>query len=375
MIAPGDNVVYHHNNLADLILPGSAKKTNIIEVLMATTGVILGQLSDRTDTFLGRYKTVKRPIPAIPTSFTKTFDEISLERAQQIIDLDKEIVIAYSGGIDSTFVLVQFLKLLNNTNRISLVMNNNSIIENQNFYDNYIKDKINTIISDRYHARFIPTSDQVLITGDQIPQLFGQSLSVFMSNRNDDWRPFVLKNFTDLAKARWFMETIQPWLSKAPFEINSIFDWIWWVSFSIRWDNGRCRALKYNSSYDKNIYENNVFSFFRTDDYQLWSIFNHDKKIKTTPESFKYVMKDNIFEFDDDADYRDYKLTRWSNAEGLVLDSEISQTGLLIHNDKLPLLVDNNINYYFKSDILNNASQFTKLLNPTDNGEWFDSGQ
>jgi hypothetical protein len=375
MIAPGDNVVYHHNNLADLILPGSAKKTNIIEVLMATTGVILGQLSDRTDTFLGRYKTVKRPIPAIPTSFTKTFDEISLERAQQIIDLDKEIVIAYSGGIDSTFVLVQFLKLLNNTNRISLVMNNNSIIENQNFYDNYIKDKINTIISDRYHARFIPTSDQVLITGDQIPQLFGQSLSVFMSNRNDDWRPFVLKNFTDLAKARWFMETIQPWLSKAPFEINSIFDWIWWVSFSIRWDNGRCRALKYNSSYDKNIYENNVLSFFRTDDYQLWSIFNHDKKIKTTPESFKYVMKDNIFEFDGDADYRDYKLTRWSNAEGLILDSDLSQTGLLIHNDRLPLLVDNNINYYFKSDILNNASQFTKLLNPTDNGEWFDSGQ
>lgn len=375
MIAPGDSVVYHHTNIADKILPGSAKKTNIIEVMMATTGVYTGQISDRTNTFLGRFKTVKYPIPAIPTSFTKTFDEISLARAQQIIDLDKEIVIAYSGGIDSTFVLVQFLKLLNNTNRIKLIMNQNSILENPNFYDSFIKDKINVVISNDYHARYIPTSEQVLITGDQIPQLFGQSLSVFMTNRNDDWRPFVLKNFTDTAKARWFMETIQPWLSKAPFEINSIYDWIWWVSFSIRWDNGRCRALKYNSSYNKDIFENNVLPFFRTDDYQLWSIFNHDKKIKSTPESFKYIMKDNIFEFDGDTEYRDHKLTRWSNAEALDLDPVLSETPLLYINDRLPALIDNNINYYYRSDILNNASQFTKLLNPTDNDEWFDSGQ
>jgi len=375
MIAPGDSIIYHHTNIANKILPGSVKKANIIEVMMATTGVYTGQVSDRTNTFLGRYKTVKSPIPTIPTLFTKTFDEISLARAQQIIDLDKEIVVAYSGGIDSTFILVQFLKLLNNTNRIKLIMNKNSIIENPNFYDRFIKDKINAVISNNFHARYIPTSDQVLITGEQIPQLFGQSLSVFMSNRNDDWRPFVLKNFTDPAKAKWFMETIQPWLNKAPFEINSIYDWIWWVSFSIRWDNSRCRTLKYNSSYDKNIFENNVFNFFRTDDYQLWSIFNHDKKIKSTPESFKYIMKDNIFEFDGNTEYRDHKLTRWSNAEALDLDPVLSEMHLLYKNDRLPALIDNNINYYYKSDILNNTSQFTKFLNPTDNGEWFDSDQ
>lgn len=375
MIAPGDSVVYHHFNIAEKILPGSAKKTNIIETLMATTGVYFGQISDRTDTFLGRYKTIKNPIPTIPNTFTKTFDEISLARAQQIIDMDKEIVIAYSGGIDSTFVLVQFLKLLNNTNRIKLIMNGNSIIENQNFYDNYIKDKINTVISNEYHSRFIPTSDQVLITGDQIPQLFGQSLSVFMDNRTDDWRPFVLKNFTDPAKARWFMETIQPWLNKAPFEIKSIFDWIWWVSFSIRWNNGRCRALVFNSSYDKDIFENNVLCFFRNDDYQIWSMLNHDKKIKNTPESFKYIMKDSIFEFNGDSEYRDHKLTRWSNPEALALDPILKHSILLYKNDKLPALIDNNINYYLRSDIINNASEFTKLLNPTDNNEWYDSNQ
>jgi hypothetical protein len=377
MIAPGDKVVYYETKdiLAKRILPDSEKKTNIIEMIMATTGVPNGQIADRTETFLGRYKTVHRPIPAIPNSFTKTFAEISIERAQQIIDMDKEIVIAYSGGIDSTFVLVQFLKLLNNTSRIKLIMNNNSIEENPEFYNNYIKDKINNVVSNDYHARFVPNSSQVLITGDQIPQLFGQSLSVFMSNRSSDWRPFVLKNFDDLVKARWFMETIQPWLNKAPFEINSIYDWIWWVSFSMRWDNGRCRPLKWNVSYDKDVYENNVISFFRTDDYQLWSIFNHDKKIKTTPESFKYIMKDGIFEFDGNEDYRDNKLTRWSNAEGLALDSILTNKPFLINNDRLPVLVDENINYYFKSDIINNASSFTKLLNPTDNNEWYDSNQ
>jgi hypothetical protein len=253
-------------------------------------------------------------------------------------------------------------------------MDQNSITENITFYNTYIKDKLNVVMLDSYHARFKPNADQVLITGDQIPQIFNYTFTSLLENRYSDWKPWVLKNFDSVAKAQWFLETADPWLKKAPFEIVTIFDYIWWISFSLRWDNGRCRPLRWNESYDKAIYNNNVLSFFRTDDYQLWSIFNHDKKIKTTPESFKYVMKDDIFNFDGNQNYYDTKRSYASNGLGLSSDYVFStdqKVQILYSNNKLPLLVDNNLNFFFKSDLENNASEFRKILNPIDNGEWY----
>jgi hypothetical protein len=379
MIPLGDSIVYcyeHKEKISSIIFPESQNKINVIEMIMATAQPTTpsGQLSDRTETFFGRYKTIHRPIPMIPTTFNKTFADISVERAQQIIDMNKEIVIAYSGGIDSTFVLIQFLKLLTNTSRITLIMDQNGIKENPTFYHEHIKNKLNIITLDSYHARFKPTADQVMVSGDQIPQIFNCTLSSILDNRFSDWKPWAIKNFDSVHKAQWFLETIDPWLKKAPFEITTIFDYAWWAGFSLRWDNSRCRQLKWNDSYDKTIYDNNVLSFFRTDDYQLWSIFNHDKKIKTTPESFKYVMKDDIFNFDGNQDYYDSKTSYPSNGLGMNKDSSFDSSRkieVLYNNDKLPLIVDNNLNFFFKSDLKNNASEFQKILNPIDNGEWY----
>ena len=61
---------------------------------------------DRTETFHNRFKYhILSPIPEIPPTFTKSFNDICFERAQEIVDLGQPISVMWSGGIDSTFTL------------------------------------------------------------------------------------------------------------------------------------------------------------------------------------------------------------------------------------------------------------------------------
>jgi hypothetical protein len=85
-------------------------------------------------------------------------------------------------------------------------------------------------------------------------------------------------------------------------------------------------------------------------------------------------MKDDIFNFDGNQDYYDSKTSYPSNGLGMNKDSSFDSSRkieVLYNNDKLPLIVDNNLNFFFKSDLKNNVSEFQKILNPIDNGEWY----
>ncbi len=49
--------------------------------------------------------------------------------------------------------------------------------------------------------------------------------------------------------------------------------------------------------------EKNIFHFFKTDDFQLWSMNNHENKIKDTWTSYKFIAKEYIHQFFPDEDY------------------------------------------------------------------------
>ena len=47
--------------------------------------------------------------------------------------------------------------------------------------------------------------------------------------------------------------------------------------------------------------------FFESDSFQLWSVYNHEKKITTNVQSYKQPAKEFIYEFDKNEDYRAFK--------------------------------------------------------------------
>lgn len=376
MVALSDKLLYCYEDnslFAEKIDKANVEKSNIMEVVMATTSRPYGQIADRTGTFAGRFKSVLNPIPVLPSSFTKSFSDIGSERAQELIARNKEIVVLWSGGIDSTYVLIKLLKNNPLPGQITVYLSDNSIAENPVFYNQYIKDKLNVKFFNYYFPKEVPTIDQLFVTGDQIPQIFNYAFTAFLPNRDDPWEPFVLKNFESQEKAKWFLNTIQPWLNKAPFPIVSIFDYIWWTSFSMRWNNGRFRPFYYNKTFDKNLFDNNLVSFFRTTDFELWSMFNHDKKIMTTPQSFKYVMKSEIYEFDNNLDYFKNKTTERSNYNAIMRDPDLVENSrsLRIEQGNLPVAIDENFNFIYQQEVIANPENYKKFLQPTDNNEWY----
>ena len=257
-------------------------------------------------------------------------------------------------------------------NQIKVVFERRSIEENESFYLNHIKDKLNHEITDEYWANtFKPKDDELLITGNKIPQIFGFSGSSFMENRNDPWEPYV-KSKLSYSHYKFFMEKSPLLFGKCPFPLVSIFDMMWWICFTLRWTNSETRFLRYEKNYPRENY-NNLVSFFDTQDFQYWSIFNHDKKIKDTSESFKYVLKDIIFSYDKNLEYKNKMVSLPSAGPSRSKDSNINSRLAIankINANELPVIVDTDFNYFTKQDIENNKEFFKKLINKVNTSEW-----
>jgi hypothetical protein len=381
MLALSDKLLYCYENnsqFAGKIDSRTVEKSNITEVVMATTARPHSQLADRTGTFLGRYKTAVDPIPVLPSSFTKSFADIGSERAIEILSRGKEVVVMYSGGIDSTYALVKLLQNATSADQITIMLNPPAVEENVYFYNNFIKDKLKTIILDRYYPKHQPTTDQLYVTGDQIPQLFGQSFTAMMTDRDAPWKPWALKNFESIDKAKWFLNQVEPWITKSPVPIVSIYDYVWWTTYSLRWNSNRSKYFRHNKIVDRDIFTNNLISFFRTTDFELWSLFNHDKKIINTPQSFKYVMKKEIYDFDQNLDYfitkttdrSNLRATQNSNANG-YLTNFLSD----IQKNEIAVAIDDNFNFIYQNEVIANPENYTKFLQPTNNDEWYKGGK
>ena len=95
-------------------------------------------------------------MPAYNPYFNKTLEEITDNRAREIakdiVKTDKKVAVMWSGGIDSTLIIVALIKNLSPTElkNITICCNNYSIIENPIFYKNYINNKFSTISSSVY---------------------------------------------------------------------------------------------------------------------------------------------------------------------------------------------------------------------------------
>ena len=85
-------------------------------------------LIDRTHTLKGPIKTViMDPVPtnAEVMAFTKTLDEVMLERAHALLEMAKAqgkvLQVMWSGGIDSTALLIALMRACSEEDRKSVV--------------------------------------------------------------------------------------------------------------------------------------------------------------------------------------------------------------------------------------------------------------
>lgn len=246
-----------------------------------------------------------------------TFSQVCEVRAQQLADLpgQRMVRVLWSGGIDSTVALTALIKVFMERNelvRLAVLLSKESISEFPSFYEEVIRPHMDYRLMEGTIYDCIDHRE-VNVTGEHGDQLFGSDKLKNHVISRDAFRPFMevlpyaisrklaTEKYTDS-----LIDYLLPQLEKAPIDIHTYYDFMWWLNFSMKWQNVSLRLLH---GLDKQYEQLNqsVFHFFQSHAFQSWSVANHHIKIKNTWPSYKYIAKEYIHSFHADQHYFQHK--------------------------------------------------------------------
>jgi hypothetical protein len=273
------------------------------------TGV--SRLNYKPDAF--NFKLLSTPVSDIVKlpNHKKTFADICNERAIELLKLQGRLYIMWSGGIDSTVAITAILKNwpTEDLKRVVVLCNNDSIKENKKFFPFIAKnfkvetstDKIEELLKLGY-----------VLTGEMGDQILGSDVPISTAKQGEEilfenFETNALKMYSAINSeyAQGYFDKYRPIVDEAPFKIQTIFDFCWWLNFTQKWQHIQLRIFASKSWSDPSRWQNRLLHFFDTTDFQVWSIHNHDKKIKKSWHSYKYIAKEYVIEYTKDQSFMD----------------------------------------------------------------------
>lgn len=266
----------------------------------------------------------------INETFNKTLSDLMDQRASELIlqakNQNKKIYVCWSGGIDSTAILVSLLKNSNETfkKNIEVVLSSNSFLENINFYKKYILNKLQCHSYSSFTINGPFLRNNIFLCGDLADLVFNSlPFETLLANEYssvkdkskiiDILNQKALKtyNINNNNIGEWFFNFLETNISNSNTNLNltTFNDYCWWVNINLRWNFESQRYLFYlkddwNKQLDTALisdYIKNVF--FNTRDFQSWSYINLKNR-----NIDKIEIKDYIFNFDQNTVYKTYKL-------------------------------------------------------------------
>nr|VFK79695.1 MAG: hypothetical protein BECKSD772D_GA0070982_106013 [Candidatus Kentron sp. SD] len=251
------------------------------------------------------------------TIFSELCDGVGIELTERAIESKKNIRVLWSGGIDSTVALISLMKAsekLETSNYLQVMLTMDSVNEYPDFYKNYIIGKYKTIPCSSPISEFLEL-DCVNVTGEHGDQLFGSHLlkeevetgSAYLKYK--DVLPLKLMQFfSSSKKVDRLMKYIEPQIDASPIRINTLFDCIWWLNFSLKWQQVTLRLPVFRMRDVEETY-NSIYHFFRDSRFQAWSLANSSlRKEVFAWKDYKSVAKEYIYSFANDSMYRSGKV-------------------------------------------------------------------
>ena len=274
-------------------------------------------LIDRTGTLdHGFPYEILDPIPE-PLPVDDSLARLCEQRAQSIVERanreNRDVKLTWSGGIDSTAACVALLKQSDlgrlDARRFPILYSKDSISEYRQFFRVHIrKGKRRKKIKKIADACI---GNGILVTGEHGDQLFGsaKALDIPFEDLEAPWEdsfPRVLRY--RLASARrvdTMIRYLEPQFRAAPIPLPSLFELLWWMNFSMKWQTVSLRIPSTTSkgtTFQKTA--DLTEHFFRTETFQRWAMTNPDKRIRMGDwSSYKWPLKDYIRDFTGDDIY------------------------------------------------------------------------
>ena len=340
----GDSLIYARHDFSVMI--DSDWKYNALDVM--SNEIWNGSVPiDRTGTLptAGLKTSPATPIPQIPNNFSKSVEEICDEEALRLWETGKRIDVFWSGGIDSTAVLVAFLRTMptDGVGRIKVVCDELSYKEYPLFFEKFILNKLSYYINDMSHlpsweklfqneynalythnfynwiSNYINLApDDTLFVGGQCADMIWRcqyGIPGFLkSHSSNRWRQFPRQglghfqciefdtkpeDYLSNDKFKPFIDEIETFNKACPIPIKNVNDMLWWWQFNLGWTHSQLETMT-NVRYSSQV--KRMRAFFNTDDFQLWGLLNPDKRGYK-----KKCLRDYIYSFAKDEEYRDIK--------------------------------------------------------------------
>lgn len=309
------------------------KDVNIFNQIhkMLSAGQVL--LTDRSKTItmpFNFYYDEKYKIPKFKTT-SDTFDEACIKSAVSIANVNKHIYLFWSGGIDSTAMVVAFLLAGVDKHQITIVFNNDSIQEYFLFYKNFILPNFNIVSLDllMLESKY-DLNDSVFVEANPADHAFGDNninSIIFKFGNNYALSSASRENIIKIVKtlynttdylAEIFFNLINSTINQSPKKIETIFDFWWWVGYNFKWES-------INQTLLPRLYPTaDTRYFFNEIDMQIWTLNNLEPIVVPFSYKKKYLKK-IIFDYTNDAYYYDNKI-KWPSISRKFLN----QSAILI---------------------------------------------
>ena len=260
-----------------------------------------------------------RPSAAIP----RDFKNIMLDRAKKYCDGDEVINVMWSGGVDSTAMVISFLlqeKIPRE--KIKLACNEVSIREHPNFYRKYIQPNFDVISIDRITTELVALRvPHILVMGEPFDTITGMNFQInYMRMYQSDHfqKPcttdlvieYCVKKGMKESSAAYWEDAWRRSFVASPRPIETMFDLAWWIGFNWRFIGGTEKfRLRFADLKD------HFRLFGHGKEFEDWAI------LRSLPRDFdkgvymiKRDIKEFILEFDGDQEYFDRKNKGYSTS-------------------------------------------------------------
>lgn len=276
------------------------------------------------------------PIPDLESIPAGPLHAIMDDRACEIAAVararDKQIVVMWSGGIDSTAVLASLIRNLspNDLKRVIVCTTTAGICENPFFYSSQIANRFEIM---HWYDLLIDNEflcNHILLHGDPGDCIFGPSVAKFKSLWADrqyllswrDNRDVLYRLYHDDRRPdfdQWWVDKVCNNLEAVQSQgkmgrIVSIGDWHWWNYYNLKWQSSMTRCIEKNKRRAKDVIDPVLLdeffdlTFFASSKFQAWSYQNIHDLIGPDISLHKSQIKNYIYSVDGHTDYRINKM-------------------------------------------------------------------
>lgn len=307
--------------LSEFSAPGTKEWASIYKVIHLNVSLV-----DRLEKVRLPYNFKLYDPFKLPTDLSSTlsYEDCCNKRAEELYALSNKlnvpIVVLYSGGIDSTLVLVSFLKIIppqELRDKLIVAMSLDSIRENPNFYNTTIRKKCSVISSDNFGSLF--NGKNLIVGGEHNDQLLGTDVAgryfrlfsfdeLHEKYNEQNVSKFLLHAGMSEDNAKLWYYILDKHIKSAPIKIETVFQFFWWLNFIFKWQSVFFRILLRVSpgsrdSINQEFISNYFHHFFSADYFQVWSMKNPHLKIKNSWDSYKFIAKEVIYKYTQDINY------------------------------------------------------------------------